>query len=389
MSLINDVLCDLQRRQKPLAQPLAGLTPVRMRSSQDGGAPSRSARARRPVLLGVALVLAGVLLLRTFPGEAPAPPLSPVTSAAVTAVAAVQDDTASARAAPATGPSTPATTIGRLSSLEEFLRSRDRLAQDPPRRAPGPVFARERRPVTQDAADPAPQATARTVTEAQPTEPVAALKRERSAARALVPASVIVTRPADGPSVEARRRAALAALHSGRPREAVRDLRALLVEFPGDTQGWLHLATALAHAGEPGEALAALRSGLHRADEPATIARQLARRLVAADAEAEALDVLLAHQPEPPVAEHESFIAALEQRSGRHGAAAARYRRLLDADGARPAWWLGLAISEDALGNPAAALTAYRRARTMPLEPALDAYASARIATLDAQLTAP
>ncbi|MDQ2075224.1 tetratricopeptide repeat protein [Marinimicrobium sp. ABcell2] len=79
----------------------------------------------------------------------------------------------------------------------------------------------------------------------------------------------------------------------------------------------------------------------------------------------EAIALLEADLPEADDNEpYRSLLAGLYYRADRHAEAASAYRRLLDNFGAKPGYWLGLALALDAQQQHASAVESYRRALT-------------------------
>lgn len=84
-------------------------------------------------------------------------------------------------------------------------------------------------------------------------------------------------------------------------------------------------------------------------------------------------------------AAHEALAGGIAQRAGDHSRAVDDYKRALRASNAPSHWWVGLAISLEALNQSAAALGAYRRATADPRLPAAArSYALGRIDALSA-----
>jgi MSHA biogenesis protein MshN len=63
---------------------------------------------------------------------------------------------------------------------------------------------------------------------------------------------------------------------------------------------------------------------------------------------------------------HHALLAALLQRAGNHDAAITAYTELIAVNDRQGLWWMGLAISLEAVARPAAALQAYRQAMGDP-----------------------
>lgn len=79
---------------------------------------------------------------------------------------------------------------------------------------------------------------------------------------------------------------------------------------------------------------------------------------------ADARRVLLENAPEINSApDYFSLLAGLQHQLAEYRAAAALYRQLLDINSRQGTWWLGYAVSLDAMGDTGAALQAFRSAR--------------------------
>ena len=80
--------------------------------------------------------------------------------------------------------------------------------------------------------------------------------------------------------------------------------------------------------------------------------------------------------------EYLALMAAIFQRAGQHADAARAYRQAVTAQPRQGKWWLGMAISLEAVNNPKAAREAYHRAATSGLDGNLKQYAEQRLAAL-------
>ncbi len=175
------------------------------------------------------------------------------------------------------------------------------------------------------------------------------------------PRGVVAKRVLDAGGEDAYREA-LRLERAGEPARALEVLRTLLAKHPEQAQARAHLVDGLATAGRPAEALRVLRAGPGRKNDPER-AQLEARLLVEQRADAEAIAVLdrsLGAAGGDP--EYEAFLAALLQRSGAHERALALYEAAVAEEPGRADWWLGRAISEEALGKGAAALLSLKRA---------------------------
>ncbi|MFM7274520.1 MAG: tetratricopeptide repeat protein, partial [Gammaproteobacteria bacterium] len=137
------------------------------------------------------------------------------------------------------------------------------------------------------------------------------------------------------------------------------------------------LALALIDSGRPEEAEALLREGIAAGPGDSDAARVLGHLLLGQGDARGALEVLAAAAP--PLAEdpdYHALMAAAEQRSAAHAAAARRYRELLALQPGNGQWRVGLGISLLATGDGSGAADAFRQALADPsLPPALRSFA--------------
>lgn len=100
--------------------------------------------------------------------------------------------------------------------------------------------------------------------------------------------------------------------------------------------------------------------------------------------DAQAIKLLEAHLDKAEQDEnYRALLAGLYQRTGMHLEAANHYRRLLSVFGEKPAYWLGFALSQDALNQSKAAAQAYQRVNQYAdLQPQVRTYVQQRIAAL-------
>jgi MSHA biogenesis protein MshN len=345
MSLINDVLRDLDERrlerdgERGECEPFEGLRPTPAPSA------GRGPRSRGREILPLALA-AGLALLLSVPRE-PGPEELPAVATGSLGESAEPAD-AAARAEPREVTATPLP------------------------RPPGPLVAV---PVPASRAPfPEPEAP--------------------EAAELATPAPELdfAARPLGSERRARARRAYRQALEREARGESARaDLEQSLALDPGHQPARVALATLLARGGRPEDAataLALLAEGRRIADEPGAFTDLEARIRAGRGEVAEALALLeTASAPLPRGAEAHALRAALYQRSGRHGEAARLYADLLGNVGGRGVWWLGLAISREAEGRPAEALSAYRAARKQTrgpgsLDPATRGWIATRIESL-------
>lgn len=358
MSLINDVLRDLDARGAPLPRPAQPLpapsaTPMPRRS--------RSATRLLPAILLIAAVLLSLWWLwQAAPSRdiaietPPLPQAMPSPTTASTEAIAVTPETHDAAA------STAAVTDIDIAEPEhtqaaDSSRALDRGASLTPA-APSP-------------ATPAPIPSVPAAPVASPPAPTASAK---------------VAESSNDPARQLRD--AAAALAAGRQQEAELQLRELLARHPDATRARLALAALYQQQGRDEAAMAIWHAGLERDPGDLALAEPLARSLIAAQRPGEAATVLArALPPLPQQPDLHALAAFAWQQARSHAAAADRYGALVALDPSQGRWWLGLAIAEEARGDRKAALIAFRRAQTAAgLESAVLRYVEQRILALAA-----
>ncbi len=390
MSLINDVLRELDRRGAPAPLPLPAVA---------AAPPPRRRRHRLVATLVVAVValpLIGGWLLQRLPSAARSEPAADVVASAPASDRA--DDavasTPSIELPSASADSAAAAPIDRAGQPAAADRASDRSPPDagaavaaapPVQRQPEPIEVEQRAPASAEAAS-APAAAGRV--SADPTAPLASAGPE-GATPAVEPMRLSIRRrtaAADADDVELAGliRQADAALAARRDDEAGRLLRLVLARAPAQHRSRLALARLLLERQRRADAIRLLDDGLQIDPHAAELAEWLGRLLLEAGDPVRAAAVLAGAAPalvERPA--HHALLAAAWQQAGESAQAAATYRALLAHDSRNGAWWLGLALAEDALGEPAAARAAFERARLdRSLEASVRHYIEQRIGQL-------
>jgi len=137
---------------------------------------------------------------------------------------------------------------------------------------------------------------------------------------------------------------------------------AVLSQQPAHVEARALYASSLLNRGNTAAAAQVLEAGLRLDPEVSAWAMLYARMLVDQGQAGQAVKVL--EKALPGVegeTDYYAFYAALLQRVGRHEEAAGFYRSLLQQQSANELWWMGLAISLEALDDRDDALHAYRR----------------------------
>ena len=356
MSLINQVLQDLQQRSAPgAAVTLDALRDVRI-------TPQRSAPRRTWllwVLIGVLATLSAGLLWQRRQPQSPARVVASAPRAA-TAVAPAPIKIEHATAQPGVTP-------------QPVVAPTAPVAAAP---ATAVKIAASATPANKPAPDTAPIATVKTAASAAPIA---------KAAVPSVPAVAKTPRP-----LSAEQRAELAyqdgmrLLQSGRPTAAEPQLRAALASDADHRPARAALAALLINAQHLDEARHVLAQGLELAPTYAPFAKLFARLLIDQGDLVKARSVL--ERAAPPVAadpDYHALLAALYQRSGLYAQAAQSYRGALQAQPDNGVWWMGLGMALEAQSDRDGALQAYRRAHDSgTLTPEVLRYVETEIAAL-------
>lgn len=331
MSLINKMLKDLETRQgnglRHDARPIFhDLQPVTME------------RRRRHLVIGVVVlvlaVAAGVLALQRST-DVPVVSALPANITPPVPPPAVEPVVASAPA-PNDAPPAPAVT--------------------PPAAAPLAV-------ATPATPKPAPAVGPRTVAPPKARAPEkktpAPVKEEAQPARI----EKVERKPTPEELAEHAYRDAARAHANGNPAEAERLLKALLVSASKSTKARELLAGIQLDGGRWLEAQDTLEQGVALVPEHLPFRYSLARLYLehgsAAQAETLLDDARRAGHTDP---ELHAFLAAIQQRGGKHAEAVKSYRDALARRPEEGRWWLGLGISLEAQQETAPAQDAYRRA---------------------------
>jgi Tetratricopeptide repeat len=154
-------------------------------------------------------------------------------------------------------------------------------------------------------------------------------------------------------------------------------LKAYLIEHPQLATVRMLYAETLIKLGRRADAVATLRSGLARDPKHVPTARLLGHLLHDSGDFAQAIKVLRSAAPELRTnIDYYAFMAALYQRMSKHRAAIRLYRQIAAAKPNYSAAWIGIGISSIAIDEFAAATMAFRRALAIPtLAPSLRDYA--------------
>lgn len=167
---------------------------------------------------------------------------------------------------------------------------------------------------------------------------------------------------ANNPEITVARAADLIA--RGRNIDAALLLRQTLTMQPRHVDARRALAALQAEAGQQDAALVTLLEGAQV--DPARFAPMAAALQVELGNAQGALATLARIPAEAQTAQHHALAAGIAQRIGAHEQAVSAFRRALAANAQEPAWWIGLAVSLEALGQRSDAQAAYERATAIP-----------------------
>lgn len=375
MSLINDMLKDLERTRKGKASGPSLLTGVQAVT----GVTRRG--ARRP-LLAVLILLAGLGLgvgaRLLLPAPQQAPPVAtavPVETApqaiatsppaAITAAEPAAQTIAEPAPPPAAEPAAEAAVTA--AKVEPVVAA----PAPQPKPAPAPVASVPPAPKPEPVAEPAPVKPAPpavepapAVAKAVPTPP----KPEPAVAKAVVaakPAPVAPPAPVKTlPTAAALVQEARDLQKNGQDALAAERLEQAISLEPNAFAPREQLANLHLRQGRRSAALELWREGIRLAPTEVHWRKRLARALLEDGDGAEAIKQLTASS-QPTVAadgEFHGLLAAAYQRQGEPSRAAAVYRRLAEQDPRSGLWWLGLAIALEGLRDGDGARGAYQQA---------------------------
>ena len=185
--------------------------------------------------------------------------------------------------------------------------------------------------------------------------------------------------------------AAVKLLGRGNESDAQQALEKSLAFEPNHVRARETLAALLLNTGRVSEAGDSLREGLRLQPTSTPLAKLYARILVNQGDNAAAVVVL--ERAAPRVGDDPDYyalLAALYRGVGKHAQAVQVYQEILRLRPGVAAWWMGLALAQDAMGSTAESLQAYRRAqRAGGLSLEVLQYVQTRIAALTAVAAKP
>ncbi len=347
MSLLNQVLQDLQARQAPNVN--TAQTTLRDVRIPPRGAPQA---ARRPWVLWTAIVLlsgiSGSLLWQRSRFNAAPLRRAPIARAATRPA----PPSAAAAGISATAPAPVPTTIPARAITPLTVAA-------PPVAAHAPAAA----PVSPASA---PRAAAVAVTTPPATQKIPTARPPPAGMSGLAPRAVEKTIRPLSPEQQAELtyQDAVRLLQSGRPSAAEPRLRAALDSYPAHRAARTVLAGLLINTSRLTEALQVLGAGLALAPSYAPFAKLYARlRIDQGDLNGARAVLERAAPTAQDDPEYLALLAALYQRLGLYNQAAETYRGALQTQPRNGVLWLGLGLALENAGDRADALMAYQRAQ--------------------------
>jgi tetratricopeptide (TPR) repeat protein len=192
---------------------------------------------------------------------------------------------------------------------------------------------------------------------------------------------VIIKKPVAENSAEQEFQQATNSYQMGQIHNAMQMLASILVTFPQYNQAREKLAALYLETGNITAAKYLVNTGLKRQPDYLPFTELKARILMQSGNIAAAIELL--ENSAPPLTknpEYHAFIAALYQRSGKAKLAANLYKQLINLQPNNGKWWLGLGVALDALGSHEQALEAFANADNAGgLNPELKAYVSTQL----------
>lgn len=234
----------------------------------------------------------------------------------------------------------------------------------------------------------APTATEAKAVAAKPDESPAARPPAGKASQpvaALEPARIdkrVTSTPHERAEAEYRR--AVSLVNQGRVSEGMEGFRSALAIEAAHEASRQTLVSLLMEQRRFDESFTALQQGLELHPDNSSFAMLLARILVERKDLNGALAVLQKHVPSAGGnADYHAFAAAIHQRLGRHSEAVEEYQTALRLSPRTGAWWVGLAISQEASDRRKEALSSFKRAQAIGnLSPELVAFVDQRLRQL-------
>lgn len=192
---------------------------------------------------------------------------------------------------------------------------------------------------------------------------------------------VTLKKPAQNPSIQQQYDHAMDLSASGSTDTAINQLKTILASTPDYMPARESLANLLIQQNQPAEAEQWIDSSLQLQPTNLTLIQLKARLLVNQGKVNLALNLLQRSAPTIQAnPDYYAFIAALYQRLGQVAAATKVYEQLVTLQPTNSKWWLGLGIAYETSGKESQALEAYNRAESSgKLTPELRTYVDSRL----------
>jgi MSHA biogenesis protein MshN len=168
-------------------------------------------------------------------------------------------------------------------------------------------------------------------------------------------------------------------LQQGRVAESLDMLKQVLLTKPEHADARQTLVGLLVENQRRDEAMQVLQEGLLLTPTHGWYAETLARLQLDAGLLQSALNTLEAGLPYGNQASYQILMANVLQRLGRHQSAVEHFTQAIQTGANLPTYWVGLAVSQQALGNAPAAKEAYTQAQSAQLSPELALFVAERI----------
>lgn len=352
MSLINDVLKDLDRRNAPQGGPLpAGLPPQ--------ASLPRTRSGKKFALAGLLALVVGSAGMWLWQGSRPIPHPMP----------------APAPATPAPAAQTPV-----ASNPEPAPVPMDQAATGSPVAAdPAPTKVARARPAAPPAPRPRPSA-------AQPhAAPRPSAAAEATPLRQARPIPVDVERPSENPRDRARQAYAGATDKLAvDPAGARQELESALALDPNFVSARSQLALLLWREGQGDDAIRLLRQGRQLQPQNAELSILLARLLAETQQEREALRILTTLSPVPAAnPAYHGLLGAVARQQGQLALAASAYEKALRLAPGNVQWQMGLGLTLADLDRPGEARGMLQAAlNRLPPDSGVAAFLRQRLAQL-------
>lgn len=401
MSLINQMLKDLDNRGSGAAQPGSGAAPSPVRAVQE----SRGKNSRLMVLVLVLLLVLGGAAGWYFWQKPAAPQVKPVPAPQAAQiempkppVPTVAANTPEVPLAPASGisPSTPQVAV----SAPVAASATSPASPAPAPTSVKPTASKEAHSVTAVPAQPKPRSpeapapvpadkamklslsnTLNSIAAPEPRQPRAASKGAKKRGGAADAPGVQIKETTPHQHAENAYSNAISMISAGQKSEAISALETILLSHPKHAAARQTLVGLLLDAKRPGDAARVLEEGLTLDPKQTGMAMILARIQIEQGGSAVALATLqrsLPHAVNRP--DYLAFTAAMLQREKRHREAITHFAHAVRLAPQNAHWWMGYGVSLQAEGQPKEARQAFVRARDLrKLTPELQAFVEQKI----------